>query len=161
MGGQQLRMIPGHFERGVLVAVVRGGGTGWRVHTAYARRRRCPTLLDVSSQQAACVPKTAASLLHVPRSEVVSDRVRAGWSSLAKPGHAQATQPCCREPEMLPSLWAAKSGQGGLLQLSQVMPRLPSPAAGNQRCHPHCEQLSQGRVGFFSRARSCPGYPVM
>lgn len=35
-----------------------------------------PIWLDMSSQQAACVPKTAASLLHVPRSEVVSGRAR-------------------------------------------------------------------------------------
>lgn len=64
-----------------------------------------------------------------------------------EPGHAQATWSCTWEPEMPPSLRAAVLGQGGLLQQSQGMPRLPSPTAGNQRCHPYCWQLSQGRVG--------------
>lgn len=118
LGGQQLRTIPGHFERGVLVAVVRGGGTGWRVHTACALCRRCPYMVG-------CV-LTASSLCA---------------QNCSKPA-------ACAQVRS--SLWQ-----------SQGIPRLPSPAAGNQRSHPHCGQLSRGMVGFSSRATACPGYPAM
>lgn len=104
LGGQQLRTIPGHFERGVLVAVVRGRGTGWKVHIAYACCRRYPYMVG-------CV--LTASLLHVPRSEVVSGRARAcpGYPALHL---GSLGMPCIWEPEIPPSLWAAKSGQSWL-----------------------------------------------